>query len=478
MRDFRKIVYTSALLILMGVGQIVAPVGGDAAAKSPSLSQLSEEIATIAEAAMPAVVQIVSTSKRTERYVDPFDFFNRRRYYERQIPQRGLGAGFIIDSKGYILTNNHVVNGSDEIKVHLSDGREFEANLVGADPESEVAVIKIDAKNLPHIDLGDSGALKVGNLVITIGSPQGLEQTVTFGIVSALHRADVGITNDADFIQTDAAINPGNSGGPLLGIDGKVVGIITAIFSTSGGSQGLGFAIPIDKARRIAEAIQKDGKYERGYLGISMNDVTPESAEYLGLDANRGAVVLQVVPDGPCKDLLQIHDAIIEVNGKPLKDSLDLKNRVSDLRPGETVNLTVIRDGKRKTVKVELGVRPGSDELLTVFEEGYKRKSEDGGEDGAESFDLGFSVRELTDSDSGRLAFTNPQGLLITDVDATSEAYSKGLRPNMLIVEVNRHQVDSFNDLRQALKVERRKKIVMLRVRTTSGYTTVFLSRK
>jgi len=256
------------ILALAVLGQIVAPVGQLAAADNSLLRQLSDEIASVSEKAKPAVVSIITTTIRVQRSYDPFEQFDQffspgfRRYYrshppvERRQRQTGLGSGFLIDSQGTILTNNHVVKGTDELEVVLADGRTFKADVVGSDPETEVAVIKIAGKDLPYLELGDSDTVKVGNLVLAIGSPQGLPQTVTSGIVSALNRSSVGITNFADFIQTDAAVNPGSSGGPLLDADGKAIGINTAIYTTSGGSQGLSFAVPINRARHVAEALK------------------------------------------------------------------------------------------------------------------------------------------------------------------------------------------------------------------------------
>lgn len=471
------------LLALLCVGQFVAPAQNAAVARSALLHQLNDEIAATAEKALPAVVSIISTQVRSEQGMPqhPFEFFfgpNQRNPQEENTPQQfrwqGLGSGFLIDSQGTILTNNHVVADSDDLEVTLKDGRIFKAKLVGTDPETEVAVIKIDGKDLPCIELGDSDSLKVGNLVLTIGSPQGLPQTVTFGIVSALNRSDIRITDFSDFVQTDAAVNPGNSGGPLLDVDGMVIGINTAIFSTSGGSQGMGFAIPINQAKRIADALMKTGKVERGYMGIRMQNLSPEAADHFEATGMTGALVSEVVPGSPAEGQLETDDVIYELEGKPLKDSADLLNRVAAIAPGEEIRLGVLRDGTKMEVKVKLGLRPSAEELA----KGDIASKKPGSKEKEELEDYGFSVREVTEADRQALNDEKAEGLLVTDVEVSSNAYGEGLRQNMLIVEVNRQAVKTIDDLHNALEKGKKYKTIMLKVSSSQGSQLIFVPKK
>jgi serine protease Do len=336
-----------------------------------------------------------------------------------------------------------------------------------------VALIKNDEPNLPVLELGDSDAIKVGNIVLAIGSPQGLSQTVTMGIVSALNRTSMQITKFENFIQTDASINLGNSGGPLLDAQGRVIGINTAIYSNTGGSIGIGFAIPINMAKKIADKLQASGKVERGYLGIVMNDLLPNMAEQLGTKDLTGAVVSQIVEGSPAEGVLQVYDAIVELNGQPLKGSADLRNQVANMSPGEQVKLTVIRDGSRKTVTIKLGNREGVDEENAI-QTGKTRKSETN-ED--EKIDLGISVRPLRENEAASLNLEKTEGLLVTKVDENGDAARKGLQPGDVILQVNQKPVNSLADMRDALKAGKAKNSVMLLVRTREGDGLVFIEK-
>jgi serine protease Do len=490
MRQYRNTLSILLLLSVIAMGQFVTPATSCAADRGSVLAQLNDDVAAVAEKSSPAVVSIIATTVRTQRYMemDPFQWFfgpgmdpygrgggQQMVPKERQLRQQGLGSGFIISKDGYILTNNHVVADTNELEVYLSDKRRCKAKLIGTDPETEVAVIKIDEPNLPVLELGDSDAIKVGNIVLAIGSPQGLSQTVTMGIVSALNRTSMQITKYENFIQTDAAINLGNSGGPLLDAQGRAIGINTAIYSNTGGSIGIGFAIPINMAKKIAEKLEKTGKIERGYLGIVMNDLLPSMAEQLGTKDLTGAVVSQVVEKSPSDGVLQVYDAIIELNGKPLKSSSDLRNQVANMSPGEKVNLTVIRGGDRKAVTVTLGNRGDVDEETALQPGGKSRGKGQKVED--EKMDLGISVRPLQSDEAAQLDLSKAEGLLVTKVDENGDAARKGIQPGDVILQVNQKPVNSLADLRDALKTGKEKNSVMLLVRTREGDSLVFVEK-
>jgi serine protease Do len=328
------------------------------------LTKTGEAMASVVEAVKPAVVNI--STVKTVRLRDPFfdDPFFRRFFGEpfgipRERRQTGLGSGVIVDPSGYILTNNHVIRGADEIKVTLFDKREFRGKVIGTDPKTDLAVVKIDAKDLPYIELGDSDKLKVGELVIAIGNPYGLNQTVTMGIVSATGRANVGIADYEDFIQTDAAINPGNSGGALVNAKGELVGINTAIFSTTGGYQGIGFAIPSNMAKAVMEQLIKNKKVIRGWLGVSIQALTPDMKKHFGLKEDRGVVINQIFENSPAEKAgLKEEDIILQYNGKDITDPTQLRNLVANTPPGKEVELKVFRDGKVFSVKVTIEELP------------------------------------------------------------------------------------------------------------------------
>ena len=435
------------------------------------------------EKARPAVVRVNITKMVRQSLVDPFEGFDEffapgfrnrlaPRLRPREFPIRGVGSGFIIDPSGVILTNAHVVSGSDELMVVMDDGKEHKATVVGADPETEVAVIKIDARNLTPLEIGDSDAVKPGHLVIAIGSPQGLSQSVSLGIVSAVGRSELGITTFDNFIQTDAAINQGNSGGPLLDSSGKVVGINTAIVSATGGSEGLGLAIPINQAMQIADKIRKGGKVTRGYMGILMQPLEPDMAEYFGAKGKTGAVVAQVMEGSPADGKLQKDDLIVAVNDKPVKDSREIMNRVSAMSPGDNLRLSILRAGQEKEVRIKLDTRPDKDKLVSGRTEGEPSEKE-------ESKDLeGFKVETLTPEKARSLGLDEAKGLVVTEVDPKSEAYKRGLRPNMVVEQVNQQDVDSLSSLKAALKAGQDRPAVLLRVKTSDGTALILIPKK
>ena len=367
---------------------------------------------------------------------DPFnDFFDR--FFRDQVPkdyrQKGLGTGFIIDKEGYILTNNHVVEMADEIKVTLSDKREFEARIIGRDPKTDLALIKIDdVKDLKPIPLGDSEKLNVGDWVIAIGNPFGLGNTVTSGIVSAKYR-HIGAGAYDNFIQTDASINPGNSGGPLLNMEGDVVGINTAIFSRTGGSIGIGFAIPVNMAKDLLPQL-KEGKIVRGWLGVVIQPITPELKEKLKLKDEKGALVADVTPDGPAEKAgMRRGDVILSFDGKDIEEQKDLPYVVSSTPVGKTVTILILRNGEEKSLKVKIG---------ELKEETAMAMSQAGP-------DLGFTVDELTPEKARYYGLSDTSGIMITGVVNNSPAEEAGLRQGDIILEIDQEQIkdlDQFNE--------------------------------
>ena len=316
-----------------------------------------------AKRASPAVVSITASKAptRNPRSDDPFFqfFFGDRSRQSPQEPQVGLGSGVIVSSEGYLLTNNHVIEGADDVEVLLGDGRSAKARTIGADPESDIAVLKIDLDKLPVIAFGDVDALQVGDVVLAIGNPFGVGQTVTSGIVSALGRNSLGINIFENFIQTDAAINPGNSGGALVDASGNLLGIITAIYSRSGGSLGIGFAIPVSTARQVMEGLIKDGQVTRGWIGVEPRDLTPEIAKTLGLAVTHGVLITGVVQAGPASEGgLRPGDVVLKIAGTAVANTPQLLNAVAALKPHETATINVQRGENALEVKVTVAQRP------------------------------------------------------------------------------------------------------------------------
>ena len=351
------------------------------------------------------------------------------------------------------MTNRNVIEGADEIEVTMKDGNKYKAEVIGADPESDVAVIKIDAENLPIIELGDSDALQIGEWVIAVGNPFGLTETVTVGVVSAKGRSGFGVTDYEDFIQTDAAINPGNSGGPLLNLDGEVIGLNTFIVSQSGGYMGISFAIPINMAKAVKDQLLASGKVTRGYIGILMNPdgVTPELAEEFGLEKNGGVLISQVEEDGPAEKAgILPGDIIIKMNDKEIKGNDQFRNTVSLMAPGTKVDLTVYRNGREKKLTVELGSLSESTFAGHVSEIARK---------------LGFQVRELTKDLAQRFGYEAESGVIISGVTQGSEADKAGIELGMLILSVNRQDVSSVAEFNEAIKETEESKRALLLIR-------------
>ncbi|SFK69318.1 serine protease DegQ [Nitrosomonas aestuarii] len=317
-----------------------------------------------ASRAMPSVVNIFTTKAVKESthplLNDPvFQRFFGEQFESRPRRRSNLGSGVIVSPNGYILTNHHVIEAADEVEIALPDGRKVDANVIGSDPETDLAVLKIDLEDLPAITFGQSGLAKVGDVVLAVGNPFGVGQSVTMGIIGALGRTKVGINTFEDFIQTDAAINPGNSGGALTDTAGNLIGINTAIYSRSGGSLGIGFAIPIHIAKEIMEQIIQSGSVTRGWLGVSMQDMTRELADSFGLDRAAGALIAGVLKDGPAERAgIKPGDIMVAIEGQPITNSTALLNQVAALSPGDFVTVTIIRNKKEKEVQIKVGVRP------------------------------------------------------------------------------------------------------------------------
>jgi serine protease Do len=434
------------------------------------LGKISDALAEVAQVVGPSVVNISTTSTVTmeenpegDLFNDPFfrHFFGDQfGHQKRKYKSAALGSGVIVTDNGYILTNYHVVKGAEEIKVVLSDKREFKGKIVGTDQRTDLAVIKIKAKDLPEAKMGDSSRLKTGDIVLAVGTPFGLNSTFTMGIVSAVGRSNVGIADFEDFIQTDAAINPGNSGGALVNTNGEVVGINTAIFSTSGGYMGVGFAIPSNMAKSVMDSIIKHGKVIRGWLGVSIQDLTPDIAKSLGIKQQTGALVADVVKDSPAEKAgLKRGDVIVSLDGKPVEDSTSLRNMVSAAAPGKSVEFKIIRDGREQSVTATLAEY---NEQKAVKKVEYNNVLK------------GLTVQELTASLRDRIGVPEDlNGVVITDISADSPAQGI-LQPGDIILEVNRHGIKNLGDYERLVSKIGEKDSVLLLLYREGG--TIYLT--
>lgn len=446
---------------------------------------LSAAFRQVAKSALPAIVSIEVRGKAAKMQEvggdsedSPFgdlfksdprlkEFFKNRQRGSSQPRSHGMGSGFIIDPAGIILTNNHVVQDADQVKVKLSDGREFVANDVKTDPRSDVAIVRISPNGkLPHLKMGSSEATEIGDWVLAVGSPFGLDLTVTAGIISAKGRGP-GIAEREDFLQTDAAINPGNSGGPLLNLHGEVVGINTAISTRSGGYEGIGFAVPIDMARWVADQLIGKGNVSRGYLGIAMQPVDSEIATQLNVPVGRGALVTQIVPKSPAADAkLEPGDLVLKLNGREVHGPRSLQGIVEQLKIGETYKMDLLRNGKDLTVNIQINAMPKEYSMSQL-----KNAEEPAQPQAApRSFDeLGLGVEEVTPEVARQLGFKQASGVLISSVKEDSPAANAGLREGMLIEKVAGKTVNSPAEFKEALKGASVEKGVLLLVRTTRG---------
>ena len=446
------------------------------------LQSLQDAFVRVAQSVKPAVVNIATTQRprpqpgRRTPQVPPFfrgpfrdffgeDFFERFFGDQPQRERRSLGSGVIVDKRGYILTNNHVIEQADAIEVRLSDKRKFSATVIGKDPKTDLAVIKIDATgDLPAAKLGDSDQIRIGEWAIAIGNPFGLDQTVTVGVISAVGRSDVGIATYEDFIQTDASINPGNSGGPLLNLNGEVVGINTAIVATG---QGIGFAIPINMARQITDRLIAQGKVVRGWLGVGIQELTEELATQFGVKPEDGVLVGNVMKDGPAeRGGLKTGDIIVEFNGTKIGNVRQLQREVAQAAVGSTAQVKVLREGRPVTVTIVLGEQP------TELAAGPVPSPEEA----AERF--GFTIQDLTPELREQLKLDNVEGVMVSSVDEAGPAARAGIRPGDLITEANRQSVKSARDLNRVLSQVRQGSNLLLLIRRNGNSRFVVLAPK
>lgn len=457
---FRKPLLFAAIIFLFNIACYVpfithSEANANLQESKDFLSKTSQAMSEVVEAVKPAVVNISTTKTiRTQGNVNPlFEDPIFKRFFGDQLDQlqkprerkaTSLGSGVIVTPDGYIVTNNHVVKDADEITVLLSDKREFAGKLIASDPKTDISVIKIEAAGLPVMAWGNSDELKVGGLVMAIGSPYGLNQTVTSGIVSALGRENVGISDYEDFIQTDAAINPGNSGGALINAKGELVGINTAIFSTSGGYQGIGFAIPSSMAKRVLDSLVEKGKVIRGWLGVSVQPITPELAKQFRLIDNYGALITEVIEGGPAEKAgLLRGDVIVEFNNMKVDEPANLRNSVANTSPGEEVKLVVIRDGKLTPLRI------------TITE--LSAESEKPANALLDNSLMGVTTQDITPEIYKELNLPSKlRGVIVSNVAEDSPAAEKLMRADV-ILEINRKAISSnndFNDIVSKIKPE------------------------
>ena len=464
---------TSVILTLVMVGLLLATgVPAATAAKRAPVRMVPQNFSNLADIVSPAVVHIrvEKTVKTSGPAFGPFgsdkdfrDFFGHR-FGPQQRPefkQPGLGSGFIIDPKGYIVTNNHVVDGADTIRVVLKDETEYPGEVIGRDPVTDIALVRVKADgSLPTVALGSSDALKVGEWVAAIGSPFGLQYTVTAGIVSAKGRV-IGSGPYDDFIQTDASINPGNSGGPLINMQGEVVGINTMIIARG---QGIGFAIPIDLAKNIVNQLKTDGEVTRGWLGITIQDLKGELARYYGIDDKSGVLVASVVPGDPADQAgIQPNDIITKVNGKAVHTSRELTDLTASLGVGDKASVTVIRKGKSQVLEVEIGRRP-----VTVASVSDKRQKEN-------DHEYGFQVTKLSPEMARRYNLEITSGVIVVGVAPGSAADEAGIRQGDLIIEINHQQVDSVRDFKHLMDRGKKEQGINLLVKRLNGGLAVII---
>jgi serine protease Do len=466
---------------LIAVRLDVLPKLGASYEEYASPYQIEDAMIKVAKDVGQAVVSIstVHISKpriRRFQFGSPFegtpfedDLF--RRFFEDffgEIPrkQMGLGSGVIIDKDGYILTNEHVVEGADKITVTLPDGREYSGEVKGADPRSDLAIIKIKANGLPVAKLGDSNDVKIGQWVLAIGNPFGFmlhnpEPTVTTGVISALHRALPRTTSrDRDYndlIQTDAAINPGNSGGPLVNLKGEVIGINVAIFSTTGGYQGVGFAIPINVAKRIVDSLIEGKKILYGWLGVSVQDLNEDLAKYFNLDKKEGVIVSNVFEGSPAEKAgIRSGDIIFSFAGKKIRSVRELVRLVGTTEVGRKVEIEILRDNKKKTLQIEIGERPEdltTASFISTTEKGWR----------------GLTVSDIDSESARRFQLESQKGVVITDVEPGSPADNAGLMPGEIITQIDKKEIKNINDFNKIIKSTEGDALV----KTDRGYVVI-----
>ncbi len=475
MKKLRNILIFSAISLFLEISLLASPIKVKNSQEVQEIDNellllkgISKSFSKVAKNAIPAVVYIESfpkgrysedpqnMQKNNKRgpYENPFEYFSDE-FFNRffgfpnspeRVPQREIvrGTGFIVSPDGFILTNNHVVADSGKLQVSLSNGKKLSAEIVGLDPKTDLAVIKINEKNLPFLSFGNSDQIEVGEWAIAIGNPFGLQATVTVGIVSAKGRNQLHIADFEDFIQTDAAINPGNSGGPLLDIDGKVIGVNTAIVSGSGGYMGIGFAIPSSMAQRIMNQLIKDGQVQRGFLGVTLQQIDSELAKFYHLDSTKGVLVTEVVKGSPADIAgLQQEDIIIACNGKEIESLVSFRNSISLMPPNSKIILKIIRNNKELEIPVIISLAPRDEYQVSLDK-------------------LGIQAQNLTPEQSSQFGFSSKKGVLITAVAPDSPADCAGVKPGVLILAINRKKVESLKDLNNILKEMDNKNRILL----------------
>jgi len=479
LRNIGRLLLISLVLVAAGIviadqfGKSTSQASVPVVSNSPSTStdgawrDLNNAFVNVAEKTRPTVVT-VSTERVLSVNTMPFggdQFFNfffdhgNRAPEQQEYHQRGLGSGIIISADGTILTNNHVVDGADSIYVRTFDGERYNAKVVGVDPKTDIAVLKIDAHDLSPMPIGNSDSLAVGEIVLAIGSPmsENLAYTVTQGIVSAKGRSNVGLADYEDFIQTDAAINPGNSGGPLVNLDGRLIGINTAIVSQSGGFQGIGFAVPVNMAMQVMKSLISEGHVVRGWLGVSIQDVNDAIAAAMNLKTPHGALVGDVVADSPAdKAGLKSGDVILEVNDRPIKKAADLRNEIAATAPNTKVTIKLERSGSEKVIDVTLGEQPGA-----------SAAAQSGG---SATEMLGFKVTNFRSDLAQQYGVESANsGVFVVSIDPSSAAYQSGVREGDLILGVNRQTVRNVDDFQKITGDLKKGAYVMLLVQRANS---------
>ncbi len=455
-----------------------APIDGKLGTQSAA-KQLSKEFTMVAKSATPAVVSIrTQFSANRPRgdwdeadQADPFqdEFWQRffgfpmpKQNPERKAPKMGLGSGFLISADGFVVSNNHVVADADQITVVFNGGDEFTAKIVGADPNTDIALLKIDGKELPYLKFGDSNDLEIGEWVMAIGNPLGLQASCTVGVVSAKGRTDLDIARVEEFIQTDAAINRGNSGGCLLNLDGEVVGMNTAIASNTGGYMGVGFAIPSNLIKHVVQQLQTTGHVVRGYLGVSLQKIDAKLAQAFNLTKNEGALVAEVVKDSPADQAgLKSGDVVLKINGKSIETAGNLRNMIAFMKPDEQIKLDIIRNKQPMQIVATVGTHPEAEIAASDIQS-----------------KLGILVQELTPDTAQQLGYESDKGVLIRYVDPNSGAQDIGLKRGQLILSVNQIPVRTVEEFYKVVQQNASHKRLLLQIKAGQAVRYVTLELK